>query len=71
MTDLSQHTRTLSINTRPFNLSGHPAISVNAGFLQPQDGNLPLPVGMQIVGRKFDDITVLRVAKAVESLVKR
>ena len=49
-------------NTSPFNATGHPAISINAGN---SDG---LPVGMQIVGRHFDDATVLRVAGAFEQL---
>jgi aspartyl-tRNA(Asn)/glutamyl-tRNA(Gln) amidotransferase subunit A len=44
--------------TRPFNFSGHPACSVPCGLA---DG---LPVGMQIVGRPFDEVTVLRVADA-------
>ena len=45
--------------TRPFNFSGHPACSVPCGFTA--DG---LPLGMQIVGRPFDEVTVLRVADA-------
>jgi aspartyl-tRNA(Asn)/glutamyl-tRNA(Gln) amidotransferase subunit A len=45
--------------TRPFNFSGHPACSVPCGLTA--DG---LPLGMQIVGRPFDEITVLRVADA-------
>ena len=49
-------------NTAPFNVTGHPALSINAGF---SDG---LPVGMMIVGRKFDDATVLNVAYAYEKI---
>lgn len=49
-------------NTCAFNVTGHPACSVPAGVV---DG---LPVGMMVVGRRFDDATVLRVAQAVESL---
>ncbi|XP_035678084.1 amidase-like [Branchiostoma floridae] len=49
-------------NTCPFNLTGHPALSINAGFSQ------GLPVGMMIVGRHFDDVTVLRVAHAYERI---
>jgi len=45
--------------TRPFNFSGHPACSVPCGVTA--DG---LPLGMQIVGRPFDEVTVLRVADA-------
>jgi amidase len=50
-------------NTAPFDVSGHPAISVPAGR---SDG---LPVGMMIVGRHFADGTCLRVARAYESAV--
>ncbi|XP_022805647.1 uncharacterized protein LOC111342795 [Stylophora pistillata] len=49
-------------NTGPFNVTGHPALSINAGF---SDG---LPVGMMIVGRKFDEATVLNVAFAYEKM---
>lgn len=49
-------------NTAPFDISGHPAISVPAGLA---DG---LPIGMMIVGKRFDDATCLRVAHAFESL---
>lgn len=44
-----------------FNLTGQPAASVPIGFV---DG---LPVGGQIIGRVFDDISVLRVAAAIET----
>jgi amidase len=50
-------------NTTPFDLSGHPACSVPAGLA---DG---LPVGMMIIGRQFDDATVLRVAHTFEQAV--
>ena len=45
----------------PFDLSGHPAASVPAGFTA--DG---LPVGLQIVGQRFDDLGVLRMSRAFE-----
>jgi amidase len=45
-------------------VSGHPAISVPAGFT---DDNPPLPVGIQIVGRYRDDFGVLQLAHAFES----
>ena len=40
----------------PLNLSGHPAVSVPCGFSK--DG---LPIGMQLVGRPFDEAMILRV----------
>lgn len=50
-------------NTCPFDVTGHPACSVPAGH---PDG---LPVGLMLVGKRFDDSTVLRVAHALESAV--
>jgi aspartyl-tRNA(Asn)/glutamyl-tRNA(Gln) amidotransferase subunit A len=47
--------------TRPGNLSGLPAISVPCGF-SPEG----LPVGLQLIGRRFDEGTLLRVAYAYE-----
>ena len=51
------------VNTAPLDVSGHPAISVPAGL---SDG---LPVGMMLVGRRFEDSTCLRVGHAFEQLV--
>ena len=48
--------------TYPFNLTRQPAASVPCGFA---DG---LPVGLQIVGRLYEDATVLRAARAFERL---
>jgi len=45
----------------PFNFSGSPAASIPCGFTS--DG---LPVGLQIVGRRFDDLGVLQAAAAFE-----
>ncbi len=47
--------------TFPFNITGQPAASVPCGWTG--DG---LPIGLQIVGRPFDDGTVLRAAAAFE-----
>ena len=46
----------------PFNLSGNPAASVPCGFTK--EG---LPVGLQIVGRRFDDLGVLQMSAAFEA----
>ena len=47
--------------TYPFNLSHQPAATVPAGFSK--EG---LPIGLQIVGRRFADTTVLQAAAAYE-----
>jgi aspartyl-tRNA(Asn)/glutamyl-tRNA(Gln) amidotransferase subunit A len=47
--------------TWPFNWTGHPAASVPAGLTDDD-----LPAGMQIVGRRYEDDTVLAASAAVE-----
>lgn len=49
-------------NTSPFDVSGHPAISVPCGLAQ------GLPVGLMFVARHFDERSVLRAAAAFERL---
>ena len=49
--------------TRPFNFSGHPACAAPCGFTA---GGLP--IGLQIVGRPFDEATVLRVVDAYQRM---
>src|SRR5436190_11288420 len=49
--------------TLPWNMSENPAVSVNGGY-----DKHGFPIGVQIVGRRFDDIGVLGMAKAFEGL---
>ncbi|KAH8679675.1 Glutamyl-tRNA amidotransferase subunit A [Tricladium varicosporioides] len=50
-------------NTATFNSSGHPGLSLPIGFVPAKDdGSVWLPTGLQIVGRKFEDLTCLKVA---------
>ncbi|WP_020426266.1 Asp-tRNA(Asn)/Glu-tRNA(Gln) amidotransferase subunit GatA [Paenibacillus riograndensis] len=48
------------ILTIPVSLAGIPAVSIPCGFAE------GLPVGLQIIGKEFDESTVLRVAHAFE-----
>ena len=50
------------IQTMPFNVTGNPAMSIPTGF-----SASGLPLSMQIVGRAFDERTVLRIGTAFES----
>jgi aspartyl-tRNA(Asn)/glutamyl-tRNA(Gln) amidotransferase subunit A len=43
--------------TLPFNLTGHPALSLPCGF---SSGGLP--IGVQLVGKPYDEATILRLA---------
>ncbi len=49
--------------TVPYNFSEQPASSVNAGYTE-----TGLPIGLQIAGRRFDDLGVLRLSAAFERL---
>jgi aspartyl-tRNA(Asn)/glutamyl-tRNA(Gln) amidotransferase subunit A len=61
--------------TLPINIAGLPAISVPAGFVPAGGGSASggdrpeaqrLPVGLQLIGRPFDEATVLRAAYAFQ-----
>jgi aspartyl-tRNA(Asn)/glutamyl-tRNA(Gln) amidotransferase subunit A len=49
--------------TVPWNMSENPAVSINGGY-----DKKGFPIGVQIVGRRFDDLGVLGIAKAFEGL---
>jgi aspartyl-tRNA(Asn)/glutamyl-tRNA(Gln) amidotransferase subunit A len=52
-------------HTIPFNVTGHPALAVPTGFAK-----TGLPIGLQIVGRPFDEPTVLRIGAAYETVAQ-
>lgn len=52
-----------SLFTNPFNITGHPALSVPCGFTAEH-----LPVGLQVIGRYYREADALRVAAAYESI---
>ncbi len=56
-----QTTLTLLRFTNPFNLTGLPAISVPCGY-----SSSGLPIGLQLVGRWWEEGTVLRAAHAYQ-----
>jgi amidase len=47
-------------NTAPFDVTGHPAITVPVGKSK------GLPVGMMLIGKSFDESTILKAAYAYE-----
>ena len=49
--------------TVPWNMAENPAVSINGGF-----DTRGFPIGVQIIGRRFDDIGVLGMAKAFEGM---
>jgi amidase len=52
----------INVNAAPMNVTGHPALTLPCGRV---DG---LPVGLMVVGRRGEDITVLRVGRILEAL---
>jgi aspartyl-tRNA(Asn)/glutamyl-tRNA(Gln) amidotransferase subunit A len=51
-----------TLQTMPFNVTGNPVLAIPTGF-----SRTGLPLGMQIVGRAFDEATVLRIGAAHEA----
>lgn len=49
--------------TFPFNFTGHPAATIPCGWT---DNNLP--IGLQIVGKRFQELLILQVSKAFEEI---
>ncbi|HTG12771.1 MAG TPA: amidase family protein, partial [Candidatus Eisenbacteria bacterium] len=51
------------IFTIPVNLAGLPGVSIPGGFTQ-----TGLPIGLQLIGRAFDEATLLRAAHAYQQV---
>jgi aspartyl-tRNA(Asn)/glutamyl-tRNA(Gln) amidotransferase subunit A len=47
-------------------LAGLPAVSVPCGFAKPKDGDKNMPIGMQIIGKVFDEKNILKFANIYE-----
>ncbi len=65
---MEKHRAALGVsgNTAPFNASGHPALSIPAGWVSINGGKDKLPVGMQITGKRWGEVGVLFAASAWE-----
>lgn len=51
----------MQANTCSFDVSGHPAITVPCGRVN------GLPVGLMMVGRHFEETTLIQLASAIEA----
>ncbi|OIW24528.1 amidase signature enzyme [Coniochaeta ligniaria NRRL 30616] len=57
----------LTSNTCPFNVTGHPALNVPCGVSSPPERpDVRLPIGMQIIGKRWKDEQVLEAAALFE-----
>ncbi len=61
--DLVSRALEMLINTCPFDITGSPALTVPCG------SSAGLPVGMMLVGRRWDDLSVLKAGHAVEQVL--
>lgn len=52
------------------NIAGVPAISLPCANARPEGGEVELPVGAQLIGKPFDEATLLRVAHALEAALQ-
>ncbi|KAI1837623.1 hypothetical protein DTO006G1_3101 [Penicillium roqueforti] len=57
----------LTSNTCPFNVTGHPSLTVPCGFSsRPERPDVRLPIGMQIIGKRWKDEEVIKAAALFE-----
>ena len=52
------------VYTVSVNLAGVPAISLPSGEIN------GLPIGLQLIGKNFDDVKLLKIAKIIETIIK-
>lgn len=57
------------IYTVAANVAGVPGLSLPVGMCEPPEGGPELPVGLQLIGKPFDEATMLRVAHHLERAV--
>jgi amidase len=53
--------------TAPYNMSGQPAVSIPLHWAANPDGGDDLPIGVQLIGRPGDEVTLLRLAAQIEA----
>lgn len=53
----------------PASITGLPALSLPVGFAKPEDGDKDMPVGLQIIGRRFDEPTILSIGNVLEGVL--
>jgi amidase len=57
----------LTSNTCPFNITGHPAMNVPCGVASPPEWpGVSLPIGMQLIGKRWRDENVIHAAALFE-----
>ena len=61
--DAPQQALAWPLQSSPFNVTGHPAMTVPVGL-----GADGLPLAVQVIGRAFDEPTVFRIGRAIETL---
>ena len=53
-------------NTASFNVTGHPALSMPIGRGKVKEGDARLPIGMQVIAKRWDEASIFKAAKAWE-----
>lgn len=60
----------ITLNTCPINITGHPALSMPCGWATTPDGEGKLPVGMQVIAKRWCELDIFKAASAWEVLGK-
>ncbi len=55
-----------TLNSSPLNVTGHPAMSMPIGWGKTKGGDGKLPVGMQIIAKRWNEASIFKAAKAWE-----
>ena len=66
MLDLFEPVIGSTLNTCPFNITGHPGMSMPVGWGVTREGTGRLPIGMQLVAKRWDEASIFKAAKAWE-----